>query len=78
MNSLPGNNAPKFEAGELHLHPVGVDEWIGVVYFDGIKQGEIGPMPSMDAAKRGAAERFRAGLKPFVWSQDGGMIVSEE
>jgi hypothetical protein len=78
MNNLTRDNTPKVNAGELHLHPVGVDEWIGVVYFDGIKQGEIGPMPSLDAAKREAAERFKAGLKPFVWSQDGGIIVSED
>jgi hypothetical protein len=65
-------------AGELHLYPVGADQWIGVAYFDGINQGRTDPMPSMDAAMHEAAQRFRVGLKPVIWSQDGGMIVSEE
>lgn len=68
----------EFGRRELHLHPTGADQWIGVVYVDGRKLGETQPTPSMNAAKRSAAERFGNGLKPIIWSQDAGMILSED
>lgn len=63
---------------ELHMHPFGADQWLGVVYIDGIKRAQTEPMSSMDAVKRHAAERFGEGLKPLVWSQDSAMILSED
>lgn len=63
--------------GELYLHPHG-NQWIGVVYAEGGKLGEIAAMSSREAVENAAAERFGAGLEPVVWSQDGGMILSEK
>lgn len=65
------------KARELHLHSVGGYAWMGIVYIGGAKQVEIEPMASIEAVERKAAERFGDGLKPIVWAQDDGTILSE-
>jgi hypothetical protein len=77
VNQRTRDSVPANEAGELHLHPAGTEQWTGIVYFDGIKRGEINPTPSIDAVKREASERFGTNLELLVWSRDAGMILSE-
>jgi hypothetical protein len=63
--------------GDLHIHPVATQGWVGVVYIKGIKQMETEPFASIEEVERTVAERSGIGLRRFVWSQDSAMILSE-